>query len=135
MIQARPPDEACGELNPGTNTSTGTRQDRAGDSRASAVSSPDILVAVMAILGMFMGVLALSITEQAPFLPIASEVISAVGTVGLSLGLTEELSESGRMIVIMLMFVGRLCPLTMAFFVGSARPAGKSRSRADIQIG
>jgi trk system potassium uptake protein TrkH len=39
------------------------------------------------------------------------EVVSAFGTVGLSPGLTPELSTAGKIVVIALMFVGRLGPI------------------------
>ncbi|MEG0259266.1 MAG: TrkH family potassium uptake protein [Lysinibacillus sp.] len=43
------------------------------------------------------------------------EVTSAFGTVGLSMGLTPELSPIGRVCIIVMMFIGRLGPLTIAF--------------------
>jgi trk system potassium uptake protein TrkH len=42
------------------------------------------------------------------------EAISALGTVGLSTGITAELPDGGKVVVIVLMFVGRLGPLTLA---------------------
>jgi len=66
---------------------------------------------VFAALGIFL----LLITEGRPLELTAFEAISALGTVGLSLGLTPELSAPGRVVVIILMFVGRLGPLTLAY--------------------
>ncbi len=43
------------------------------------------------------------------------EVVSAFGTVGLSTGITPELSPAGRMILIIVMFAGRVGPLTLVF--------------------
>jgi len=57
----------------------------------------------------------LTITEQANFLEIVFEVFSAFGTVGLSAGITPDLSPVGRVVVIITMFVGRVGPLTMVF--------------------
>lgn len=42
------------------------------------------------------------------------EVVSALGTVGLSIGITADLPDSSKWLIIVLMFVGRLGPLTLA---------------------
>ena len=42
------------------------------------------------------------------------EVVSAQGTVGLSTGLTPKLSDLGKLIITVLMFIGRLGPITVA---------------------
>lgn len=64
--------------------------------------------------------LVLSITEshlgaeglhRGMFLELFFEVVSAFGTVGLSTGVTPKLTDTGRAIIIMLMFVGRLGPI------------------------
>ncbi|MFP7478763.1 TrkH family potassium uptake protein [Terribacillus saccharophilus] len=58
----------------------------------------------------------LSITEKSAALNyIAFEVISAFGTVGMTLGLTPDLSEPGKMLLSLLMFMGRVGPITIAF--------------------
>jgi trk system potassium uptake protein len=43
------------------------------------------------------------------------EATSAYCTVGMSAGLTSHLSDIGKVIIILLMFVGRLGPVTLAF--------------------
>ncbi|MFC7678375.1 TrkH family potassium uptake protein [Paenibacillus sp. GCM10028914] len=62
----------------------------------------------------------LVITESDPshsydFMTILFEATSAFGTVGLSMGLTFDLSPIGKIIIIIMMFVGRLGPLTLAY--------------------
>lgn len=59
-------------------------------------------------------------TETAEFIDILFEIVSAVGTVGLSLGLTSELSPMGKFVVIVGMFVGRIGPvvLVLTLFLG-----------------
>ncbi|MCF8033811.1 MAG: TrkH family potassium uptake protein [Desulfarculaceae bacterium] len=49
------------------------------------------------------------------FLHLAFEAVSALGTVGLSLGVTPELTPAGKGIIIVLMFVGRLGPLAFVY--------------------
>lgn len=51
--------------------------------------------------------------SQGLFLDAALEVVSALGTVGLSTGMTQHLSNAGRVIIIMLMFIGRLGPISV----------------------
>lgn len=65
------------------------------------------------LIGLFLGVLMLGFTESKPFLPIVFEAASAIGTVGLSMGITGELSTAGKITVIVLMFAGRCGPLTI----------------------
>jgi Trk-type K+ transport system membrane component len=46
------------------------------------------------------------------------EEVSAFGTVGLSTGITADLSAFGKMVIIASMFVGRVGTLTVAFAIG-----------------
>lgn len=56
----------------------------------------------------------LTITEEFKFLDLLFETVSAFGTVGLSTGITPDLSTAGRFIIAATMFVGRLGPLALA---------------------
>jgi trk system potassium uptake protein TrkH len=49
------------------------------------------------------------------FLSLAFEAVSALGTVGLSMGATPLLTPAGKVIIIVLMFVGRLGPLAFIY--------------------
>jgi trk system potassium uptake protein TrkH len=60
----------------------------------------------------------LSTTEDHRFLVILFEVTSAFGTVGLTLGLTTQLTLAGKIIIILMMFIGRLGPLTLTYALG-----------------
>ncbi len=54
------------------------------------------------------------------FITLAFEATSALGTVGLSLGATPYLTPAGKVIIILLMFVGRLGPLAFVYSVAQA---------------
>lgn len=70
----------------------------------------------------------LTITEGGKdFLMVLFEATSAFATVGLSMGLTPELSEIGKMIIIFTMFAGRVGPLTLAFAIAKKRKANHYR--------
>lgn len=74
---------------------------------------------VMAAVVMALGCFALMVTEQPnsthnTFLQRMFEVVSAFNTVGLSLNETPQLSTAGRWVIIVLMFLGRVGPMTMA---------------------
>lgn len=65
------------------------------------------------------GVFALTISEETPekatgLIEWMFEAVSAFNTVGLSMGITADLSDPGRWITILLMFFGRVGPLTLA---------------------
>lgn len=61
------------------------------------------------------GGLIISISEHLPMQPCLFESASAIGTVGLSLGLTPNLGQISRIILICLMFFGRVGGLTLVF--------------------
>lgn len=63
----------------------------------------------------FFGGLAISMAEGLPMLACLFESASAVGTVGLSLGITPGLGAASRLILIFLMFFGRVGGLTLIF--------------------
>jgi len=87
----------------------------------------EVVEKALAIFAMGAGLVALStmallITEQAPLGDVLFEAVSAFGTVGLSTGLTSELSAAGRLVVAATMFVGRIGPLTLAIAIAQRRP-------------
>ncbi|MGE6513152.1 TrkH family potassium uptake protein [Lysinibacillus sphaericus] len=79
----------------------------------------------------------LSITEQGHnFILYLFEATSAFGTVGLSMGLTPELTPFGRILIILTMFAGRLGPLTIAFAITKRRKSQAYRHpKGNIMIG
>ena len=63
----------------------------------------------------------LSHSENSDLQTLLFEVTSAFGTVGLSLGITPHLSVLGKSAIILTMFIGRVGPLTLAFFLTQRR--------------
>jgi trk system potassium uptake protein TrkH len=70
------------------------------------------------------------------FLNYVFEAFSAFGTVGLSTGATAKLNHFGKVIIILLMFVGRVGLLTMAFAIaGRTRRHSARYAEENIMIG
>ena len=105
-----------------------------------AISKDLIMRAFLALLFgitiVVFGCLCLTISEDMPFLALLFESVSAFGTVGLSTGITGELSTVGKIIVIFMMFLGRIGPLTLIAAVGgSAKKIPLEYPRGDIMLG
>ncbi|MBI2841806.1 MAG: Trk family potassium uptake protein [Armatimonadetes bacterium] len=71
--------------------------------------------------------------ERAGFMAVQFEVLSAWGTVGLSTGITPDLSGVGRIVIIIMMYVGRIGPLT-AFAALAAREKPVKRRLAEEHV-
>ena len=70
------------------------------------------------------------------FLELLFEAVSAFGTVGLSTGITPALGSASKVVVIVLMFVGRLGPLTlMAALARRAKDGGYRLLEEELMIG
>jgi trk system potassium uptake protein TrkH len=80
--------------------------------------------------------LALSATEDLSFRDLAFETVSAFGTVGFSTGITSSLSLTGKLLIIITMFVGRLGPLTVALALAESRQVEEEeRPEAEVRVG
>jgi len=95
------------------------------------------LAVIMISIGfVFVVVFLLTVTESFDFLKILFEAVSAFGTVGLSTGITPDLSVAGRLLITALMFAGRLGPLTLTLaLVKKQRPTKYRYSREVVRIG
>ena len=100
--------------------------------RAIAVSMLFVMVLLATILG-------LCITERHSdweAVDLMFEATSAVGTVGLSTGVTPTLTTPGKWIVILAMLVGRLGPLTLlAALMFNVKPAGYDYPSEPLMVG
>lgn len=77
--------------------------------------SKALAVVLVAFTFMFISVLLISIVETFSLPQILFEVTSAFGTVGLSLGITEQLTSFSKIILMLLMFIGRVGIITFLF--------------------
>lgn len=71
------------------------------------------------ILTVFVAIFVITISHDGDFLDLVFEVTSAFGTVGLTRGTTGELNGVGRAVIIIVMFIGRVGPLTLGFFLAT----------------
>ena len=82
------------------------------------------------------GGLIISVSEGLPMLTCLFETASAVGTVGLSLGITTELNLLSRSVLILLMFFGRVGGLTLIFAaLSSAQKKVSKLPKEKITVG
>ena len=96
--------------------------------RSLAISTISVLLILTAIF-------ILNMTEPKPFLAILFEVVSAFGTVGLSMGITADLSPIGKILIVFIMFLGKLGPLTLAFSLARPEQENIRYSSEDILTG
>ena len=75
--------------------------------------------------------------DEARFINLLFEAVSAVGTVGLSTGITPDLGIVGRLLIIVTMVVGRIGPLTLALTLmpREQKPALYRYARERVRIG
>jgi trk system potassium uptake protein TrkH len=93
-------------------------------------------VATLALLVIFVATLVLTITEAFRFSQVLFEVVSAFATVGLSTGITPDLSVVGKATIIVVMYLGRLGPLTLVYALAQrAREPSYSLPEREIGIG
>ena len=93
------------------------------------------LVFLFGIFSITFGTIILSATEEAELADIMFEVVSAFATVGLSTGITSLLSAAGKVVIVVLMFIGRLGPLTI--LAAASQPEKRIRisyPRGDVML-
>ncbi len=101
-----------------------------------------IIFASAIIIGLIAAVLLLAAsTNLAPqasryqFVEYLFETVSAFGTVGLSMNLTTKLNDFQKYAIILMMFIGRVGPLTLAFAWYSARRKGITYAEESVMVG
>ncbi len=101
--------------------------------------SPERLQMATAAFTFYMGVLFIAMllllsTENGTFEVILFEAISALGTVGLSMGITGDLSNLGKIIIIILMFMGRVGILTFGIAVSTHDESKEEEQDSELVI-
>jgi trk system potassium uptake protein TrkH len=74
-----------------------------------------LAITIISLLFVFLSLFILTMTEKTDFLLLLFEVVSAFGTVGLSMGITADLTLIGKVVIIFIMLLGKLGPLTLAY--------------------
>ncbi len=96
-----------------------------------------IALVTLSMLLLLAAAVALTCAEpNQPFERLLFEQVSAFGTVGLSTGITAALSAGGKLIILALMFAGRIGPLTLMFsLLGEGRPARYRYPDTHVMVG
>lgn len=82
--------------------------------RSLAITTISVLLVVLFLF-------LLTVSEKIPFLPLAFEVVSAFGTVGLSMGISGDMTSIGEVLLSIVMFTGRIGQLTLFFILMKPR--------------
>jgi len=96
-----------------------------------------LAVVVVTVLTAVFALLLLTIFEDVAFISLLMEVIAALSTAGITQALTPQLSTPSHCVLLVLMFMGRIGPLTLVY---SLAIRNRSRSRVrypemDFQVG
>lgn len=86
------------------------------------------------LLTLSLGTYLLQLTEPSGFEKNLFEAASALGTVGLSMGITSSLTNLGKLTIILLMFCGRLGPLTFGMALFFKRGILRKTSDTDLAV-
>lgn len=102
--------------------------------------SKALSIFILAVVTLTVGLVFLLVTQPAPpreyFLTYLFEAVSAFGTVGLSMGITPSLSVFGKLVIIVIMLIGRVGLLTIAYVVTSRRSGAPFRfAEEKVMIG
>lgn len=95
-------------------------------------------IITISFIAVFVAILVLLALEQGSFLDVAYETVGAIGSTGLSRGITLSMNTAGRMVIMLCMFLGRIGPITMmiAFrFKGKGKEKLLEYPEEDVTVG
>ena len=98
-------------------------------------ASAIIIGVITAVLLFFSGTSGAPLASRYQFIEYVFETFSAFGTVGLSMNLTPKLNDIQKYAIIIMMFIGRVGPLTLAFAWYSARKGGITYAEESVMVG
>ena len=95
-----------------------------------------IAITLLSVAIVVLVTMMLSFSERFEFLPLLFEAVSALGTVGLSTGITPEMSTFGRWLLILCMFAGRIGPLALVLILAAREHPNRYRlPEESVRIG
>lgn len=104
-----------------------------------SLALPEVLkvlaLTTLSMLVVMVGIFLCTLSHDGDFLDLCFEVASAFGTVGLSRGATPELDGFGRLVIMVIMFLGRVGPLTLGFFLATHSRARVRYPAGQIYLG
>lgn len=93
-----------------------------------------ICVVILAFVSLLAGTTLITIFEgDVDFIRIMYETTSAIGTVGLSADLTSQLCTASKFVIMVLMYIGRLGPITFALAFGTGRKSKNHIRQLPVQ--
>jgi len=106
-----------------------------GRSISAPVVHQSASIAVASVVAVLVGAGLLMATQSASFESLLFEAVSAFATVGLSLGVTPQLDHFGKVVIVLLMLVGRVGPLAITLLLARERPSRVRYPEARIMVG
>ncbi len=94
-----------------------------------------VAIAMLTLSVALTAIFVLLLSQDIPFDKISFEVFSALGTVGLSIGATGMLDPIGKVVICMVMFIGRIGPLTLALLFERQKESRIGYPEARLMVG
>ena len=92
------------------------------------------VILITSLLLIFSGVNTPPLSSRHYFVEYLFETVSAFGTVGLSMGITAKMNDLQKLAIVLMMFAGRVGPLTLAFSWGSPKK-GVTYAEEQVMVG
>jgi trk system potassium uptake protein TrkH len=100
------------------------------------VIKASLSIVILALTLITFGTIIMLLYEDKPLLDLLFEIVSAFGTVGLSTGITSDLHNLSKIIIIMIMFIGRIGPLAIgSFFIKNTDKGNFTYVDGDFIVG